>query len=111
MLWTSCDTLPISHVRRGVSYGRIRMMKAIQLDRLGGAEVMELREIPIPGAASRYGAGEESRHRHQLRRYLLPSRHLPGQTRFPETPSMEASGIIAAAAPDVTGLQPGMRVA
>jgi len=86
-------------------------MKAIQFDRIGGAEVMELREVPVPELrpgtvlvknqviAINYGDT-----------FFLRGTYLV-KPRFPDTPGMEASGVIAAAAPDVKALQTGMRVA
>jgi NADPH2:quinone reductase len=86
-------------------------MKAIQFDRLGGAEVMELRDVPVPQlrpgtvlvrnriVAINYGDT-----------FFLRGTYLV-KPRFPDTPGMEASGMIEAVAPDVEGLKPGMRVA
>ena len=86
-------------------------MKAIQFDRLGGAEVMELREVPTPEL--RPGTVLVKNHVIAINygdTFFLRGTYLV-KPRFPDTPGMEASGIIAAAAPDVKGLQPGMRVA
>lgn len=86
-------------------------MKAIQFDRLGGAEVMELREVakpePQPGTivvknqviAINFGdtlflRGE----------YLV-------KPKFPDIPGMEAAGVVDAVASDVKGIAPGTRVA
>ncbi len=86
-------------------------MKAIQFDRLGGPEVMELREIPVPELRSgtvlvrnrviaiNYGDT-----------FFIRGTYLV-KPKFPDTPGMEAAGEIAAVAPDVTHLRAGMRVA
>jgi NADPH2:quinone reductase len=86
-------------------------MKAIQFDRLGGAEVMELREIrkpePRPGTvvvrnhviAINYGDT-----------FFIRGTYLVKPV-FPDTPGMEGAGVIEAVAPDVKDLKPGMRVA
>ena len=86
-------------------------MKAIQFDRLGGPEVMELREVPKPELrpgtvvvknrviALNYGDV-----------FFIKGQYLVKPV-FPDIPGMEAAGVIEAVAPDVTGLVPGMRVA
>ncbi len=86
-------------------------MKAIQFDRLGGPEVLQLREVPTtelqPGTvivknrviALNYGDV-----------FFINGQYLVKPV-FPDIPGMEAAGVIEAAAPDVTGLAPGMRVA
>src|SRR5262249_39468188 len=87
------------------------MMKAIQFDRVGGAEVMELREGPTPEL--RPGTVLGKNHVIAINygdTFFLRGTYLV-RPRFPETPGMEASGVIAAVAPDVKGLTSGMRVA
>ena len=86
-------------------------MKAIQFDRLGGPEVMELREIPRPDLrpgtvlvrnqviAINYGDT-----------FFIRGTYLVKPV-FPDIPGMEGAGVIEAVAPDVTALRPGMRVA
>ena len=86
-------------------------MKAIQFDRLGGPEVMELRDVPMPQLqpgtvivknrviALNYGDV-----------FFIRGQYLVRPV-FPDIPGMEGAGIIEAVAPDVTGLAPGMRVA
>jgi NADPH:quinone reductase len=86
-------------------------MKAIQFDRIGGPEVMVYRDIPAPelrpgtvlvcNHAIGVNFGDIFFTRNE---YLVKARP-------PDTPGMEAAGIIEAVAPDVTGLQPGTRVA
>ncbi len=86
-------------------------MKAIQFDRLGGPEVMELREIAkpelLPGTilvrnqviAVNFGDT-----------FFIRGEYLVKPV-FPDVPGMEAAGVVEAVAPDVQGLTPGMRVA
>lgn len=86
-------------------------MKAIQFERLGGPEVMEMREVPkpelLPGTvivrnhviALNYGDT-----------FFIRGLYLVKPV-FPDTPGMEAAGVIDSTAPDVKGFTPGMRVA
>jgi NADPH:quinone reductase len=86
-------------------------MKAIQFDRIGGPEVMYYTDIPKPelrpgtvlvrNNAIAVNFGDLFFTRNE---YLV-------KPKLPDTPGMEASGVIDAVAPDVTGLAPGMRVA
>jgi NADPH2:quinone reductase len=86
-------------------------MKAIQFDRLGGPEVMELREVPKPQL--RPGTVIVKNHVIALNYgdvFFIQGQYLVKPV-FPDIPGMEGAGIIDAVAPDVTGLAPGMRVA
>jgi NADPH:quinone reductase len=86
-------------------------MKAIQFDRLGGPEVMELREIPKP--ALRPGTALVKNHVIAINygdTFFIRGTYLVKPV-FPDTPGMEAAGVIEAVAPDVPDLKPGMRVA
>ena len=86
-------------------------MKAIQFDRLGGPEVMQLREVPKPELrpgtvvvknrviALNYGDV-----------FFLKGQYLVKPV-FPDIPGMEGAGVIEAVAPGISGLAPGMRVA
>src|SRR3954469_21790464 len=86
-------------------------MKAIQFDRLGGPDVMHLREIPKPELkpgtvlvknrviALNYGDT-----------FFIRGQYLVKPV-FPDTPGMEAAGVIEEVAPDVTGFTPRMCVA
>ncbi len=86
-------------------------MKAIQFDRLGGPEVMEMREVAKPELrpgtiivrnkviAVNFGD-----------LFFIRGQYLVKPV-FPDTPGMEAAGIVEAVAPDVEGITPGMRVA
>jgi NADPH2:quinone reductase len=86
-------------------------MKAMRFDRIGGPEVMYLSDIPKPEVrpgtvlvrnqviAVNFGDLFFTRNE-----YLV-------KPKLPDTPGMEAAGIIEAVAPDVQDLKPGMRVA
>lgn len=86
-------------------------MKAIQFDRLGGPEVMEMREVAKPELrpgtiivrnkviAVNFGD-----------LFFIRGQYLVKPV-FPDTPGMEAAGIVEEVAPDVQGITPGMRVA
>jgi len=86
-------------------------MKAIQFDRLGGAEVMELREVPMPelqpgtiivrNRVSAINFGDVLFLRGE---YIV-------KPAFPDTPGMEGAGVVEAVAPDVTDIAVGARVA
>jgi len=86
-------------------------MKAIQFDRLGGPEVMELREIPKPELKP--GTVIVKNHVIAINFgdiFFTRGEYLVKPV-FPDTPGMEAAGVIDEIAPDVKGLQPGTRVA
>lgn len=86
-------------------------MRAIQFDRLGGPEVLDLREVPRPSLepgtvivrneviAVNFGD-----------LFFIRGEYLVKPV-FPDVPGMEAAGVVDAVAPDVVGLKPGMRVA
>ena len=86
-------------------------MKAIQFDRIGGPEVMYYADIPQPelrpgtvlvrNVAIAVNFGDLFFTRNE---YLVKAKP-------PDTPGMEAAGVIEAVAPDVTNLKPGTRVA
>jgi NADPH2:quinone reductase len=87
------------------------LMKAIQFDRIGGPEVMYFTDIPKPelrpgtvlvrNLAIAVNFGDLFFTRNE---YLV-------KPKLPDTPGMEAAGVIEAVAPDVTNLKPGNRVA
>jgi len=86
-------------------------MKAIQFDRLGGPEVMQLREVPKPELQP--GSVIVKNHVIALNYgdvFFIRGEYLV-KPKFPDIPGMEGAGLIDAVAPDVTGLAPGMRVA
>jgi NADPH2:quinone reductase len=86
-------------------------VRAIQFDRLGGPEVLELRDVPRPELkpgtvivrneviAVNFGD-----------LFFLRGDYLVKPV-FPDIPGMEAAGIVEAVAPDVVDLEPGARVA
>jgi NADPH2:quinone reductase len=86
-------------------------MKAIQFDRIGGPEVMYYTEVPKPelrpgtvlvrNCAIGINFGDLFFTRNE---YLV-------KPRLPDTPGMEAAGVIDTVAPDVANLTPGTRVA
>jgi NADPH2:quinone reductase len=86
-------------------------MKAIQFDRLGGPEVMELREIPKPSLKP--GTVIVKNHVIAINfgdLFFTQGTYLVKPV-FPDTPGMEAAGVIDEVARDVTDLKPGDRVA
>jgi NADPH:quinone reductase len=86
-------------------------MKAIQFDRLGGPEVMELREIPKP--ALKPGTVIVKNHVIAINfgdLFFTQGTYLVKPV-FPDTPGMEAAGVIDEVAGDVKDLKPGTRVA
>src|SRR5215471_4968525 len=86
-------------------------MKAVRFDRIGGPEVMYYTDIPRPALrpgtvlvrnqAIAVNFGDLFFTRNE---YLV-------KPKLPDTPGMEAAGVIDAVAPDVTNLKPGTRVA
>jgi len=86
-------------------------MKAIVFDRLGGSEVMGLREIPKPEL--RPGTVLVKNHVIAINygdTFFIRGTYLVKPV-FPDIPGMEGAGVIEAVAPDVHDLKPGMRVA
>lgn len=86
-------------------------LKATQLDPLGAAEVMELREVPLPQV--RPGTVLVRNHVVAINygdTFFLRGTYLV-TPKFPDTPGVEAAGVIAAVTPDVKGLKIGMLVA
>ena len=86
-------------------------MKAIQFDRLGGPEVMQLRDVPKPEL--RPGTVVVRNRVIALNfgdTFFIRGQYIVKPV-FPDIPGMEAAGVIEAVAPDVRGLSPGMRVA
>jgi NADPH2:quinone reductase len=86
-------------------------MKAIQFDRLGGAEVMQLRDVPKPELKP----GTILVKNHVITVNFGDTLFLRGEylvkPAFPDIPGMEAAGVVDAVAFDVPGITPGMRVA
>ena len=86
-------------------------MKAIVFDQVGGPEVLALADVPKPQVRSggvlikSHAIGvnfADTRFRQGL--YTVPAKP-------PDTPGMEAAGVIEAVGAGVTNLRPGMRVA
>ena len=86
-------------------------MKAIRFDRLGGPEVLEVREIPIPELAP----GTVLVRNRAIAVNFGDLFFIRGQylvkPKFPDTPGMEAAGVIEAVAADVPDWKPGTAVA
>ncbi len=86
-------------------------MKAIQFDQLGGPEVMYLSDVPKPEL--RPGTVIVKNHIITINFgdiFFTRGEYIVKPV-FPDTPGMEASGIVDAVAADVTDFKPGMRVA
>jgi NADPH:quinone reductase len=86
-------------------------MKAIQFDRLGGPDVMQLREVPKPELAP--GTILVKNRAIALNfgdTFFIRGRYLVRPV-FPDIPGMEGAGVVEAVAEDVNALKPGMRVA
>jgi NADPH2:quinone reductase len=86
-------------------------MKAIQFDRIGGPEVMYYTDVPRPEL--RPGTVLVRNHAIAVNfgdLFFTRNEYLV-KPKLPDTPGMEAAGVIEAAAPDVTNLKPGTRVA
>src|SRR5947208_15226113 len=86
-------------------------MKAIVFDRVGGPEVLALVDVPKPEVR----AGGVLIKRHTIGVNFADTRFRQGQyavpAKPPDTPGMEAAGVIEAVGAGVTNLRPGMRVA
>jgi NADPH:quinone reductase len=86
-------------------------MKAIVFDRVGGPEVMQLGEVPRPDVRP----GMVLIKVHAIGVNFADTRFRQGtyvaKPKLPDTPGMEASGVVEAVGDDVTGFAPGMRVA
>jgi NADPH:quinone reductase len=86
-------------------------MKAIRFDRIGGPEVMYYTDIPRPEL--RPGTVLVRNHAIAVNfgdLFFTRNEYLV-KARPPDTPGMEAAGVIEAVAPDVNDLKPGARVA
>ena len=86
-------------------------MKAIVFERTGGPEVLALAEVPRPDARP----GMVLIKNHAIGVNFADTRFRQGiyvvQPKLPDTPGMEAAGVIEAVGEGVTGLRPGARVA
>ena len=86
-------------------------MKAIQFDRLGGAEVMELREVPMPELQPGTIIVRNRVIAINFGDVLFLRGEYIVKPAFPDTPGMEGAGVVEAVAPDVTDIAVGARVA
>jgi NADPH2:quinone reductase len=86
-------------------------MKAIVFEQTGGPEVLTLAEVPRPDARP----GMVLIKNHAIGVNFADTRFRQGtyvvQPKLPDTPGMEAAGVIEAVGEGVTGLRPGARVA
>ena len=85
------------------------IIKAIQIDKNGGPEVMELREITLPAP----GPGTITVRHSAIGVNFIDTYHRSGlyPLKFPSGLGMEAAGIVEAIGKDVTGFTLGDRVA
>jgi NADPH2:quinone reductase len=84
-------------------------MKAIQISRYGGPEVLEYRELPVPQPK----AHEALVRMAAIGINFIDVYHRTGRYAgsLPFTPGMEGAGVVEAVGPDVTEVKPGDRVA
>jgi NADPH2:quinone reductase len=84
-------------------------MQAIRVKEFGGAEALNLDEAPMPEP----GAGQARIKVEAAGLNFIDVYHRSGQYAMdlPFTPGMEAAGVVEQVGPDVTGLEPGDRVA
>ncbi len=84
-------------------------MKAIQIQRLGGPEVMELRDIPVPSP----GPGQVLVRQEAIGVNFIDVYRRTGlyKVDLPLIPGMEGAGTVEAVGPDVRDRTPGQRVA
>ncbi len=86
-------------------------MKAIQFERLGGAEVMQLREVPKPELQPGTIVVRNRVIALNFGDVLFLRGEYIVKPVFPDTPGMEGAGVVEAVAPDVTDIAVGTRVA
>ena len=86
-------------------------MKAIHFDRLGGPEVMYLTEAPVPDLRPSTVLVRNCAIAVNFADTFFTRGEYIVRPVFPDTPGMEAAGVVEAVAPDVTDFRPGMRVA
>jgi NADPH2:quinone reductase len=86
------------------------MPRAIVVERTGGPEVMQVRDVPTPEP----GAGEVRIRQRALGVNFIDVYHRTGfykAASLPFVPGVEGAGVIEAVGSGVTGLRPGQRVA
>jgi NADPH2:quinone reductase len=86
-------------------------VKAIQFKALGGPEVMELVDIPKPEVRPRMVRVRNHAVGINFADNFFRQGNYQIKPKLPDTPGMEAAGIIDEVGPEVEGLKPGMRVA
>src|SRR5438128_5418066 len=86
-------------------------MKAIVFEKVGGPEVLALAEAPKPDVRP----GMVLIHNHAIGVNFADTRFRQGtyvvKPKLPDTPGLEAAGVIEAVGEGVTDLRPGQRVA
>lgn len=86
-------------------------MKAIVFEEIGGPEVLALRDVPVPDVRP----GMVLIRNHAIGVNFADTRFRQGtyvvKPKLPDTPGLEAAGVIEAVGDGVTGLRPGQRVA
>lgn len=86
-------------------------MKAITFDRLGGAEVLKLSEVPKPELKPGKVLIKNNAIGINFADILFRQGQYVMAPRLPDTPGLEAAGVIEAVGAGVEGLKPGARVA
>ena len=86
-------------------------MKAIQFKALGGPQVMELVDIPKPEVRPRMVRVRNHAVGINFADNFFRQGNYQIKPKLPDTPGMEAAGVIDEVGPEVEGLKPGMRVA
>jgi len=86
-------------------------MKAILFNQVGGPEVLRVGEAPKPEVARGMVLIKNHAIGVNFADVLFRRGTYLSQPSFPDTPGLEAAGVIEAVGPGVDGLKPGMRVA
>ena len=86
-------------------------MKAIQFNQVGGPEVMKIADIPKPEVRPRMVRVRNHAVGINFADNFFRQGTYQIKAKPPDTPGMEAAGIIDEVGPEVEGLKPGMRVA
>ena len=86
-------------------------MKAILFDQVGGPEVLRVGEAPKPVVAPGMVLIKNHAIGVNFADVLFRRGTYLSQPSFPDTPGLEAAGVVEAVGPGVDGLKPGMRVA
>lgn len=84
-------------------------MKAIRVEKTGGPEVLELKDVPDPTP----GAGQlviavKAVGVNPVETYIRSGKY--GQKEFPYTPGSDSAGVVEAVGPEVKNFRPGQRV-